>query len=206
MELGEKNMNMKSKGLKCTVIIAVLALGFISIGWAQVVSSSKLTPATGQNDLGLIFNSSNILLGLESYQAGIGGKMAWGNLALRGVVGLGFIGASQAFSVDFGLAIENHFLPGAISPYYGAFARVGYNLQPDVLSIIPFSVGAIIGVEVFLFDFLSVFAEYSLAATFTKTDDLITDESTLDWIIDAKMGNNSMIGVVVYFQRDKSKK
>ena len=199
-------MGMKAKGFVCAVVAMIFLFFVASLAGAQVVASSKMTPALGANDIGLVFSSSNILFGLESYQAGIGAKIAWGNIALRGGLDVGLNGTSQAFSLNLNLAVENHFISGAISPYFGAYALAGYNTQPEVLTAIPFSVGAIAGVEVFIFDFLSVFAEYALAADFIMSTDLATSVDTFDYAISAKMGNNSMIGVVVYFQRDKSRK
>ena len=145
---------------------------------------------------------------LESYQAGVGVKIAWGDFALRGCFDAGYFGATHVFSINTGIAIEQHFIPSAISPYYGAFAQIGYNIQPDIMSLVPISVGAIIGVEVFIFDFLSIFAEYALTLSMTLTTDLTVPAQSpaFDYVVDTKMGNNSMIGIVVYFQREKASK
>jgi hypothetical protein len=196
---------MKSRGLVIAAAVVVFTAAATLAG-AQALASGKVTPATGANDIGLIFSASNILMDLESYQAGVGGKIAWEELALRAAFDVGYSGVTQAFSINAGIAVENHFMPGVISPYFGAFAQAGYNVVPEVLSLVPFSVGAIAGIEVFIFDFLSIFAEYALSADFALTTDLLTETSTLDWTIETKMGNNSMIGIVVYFQRAKPKK
>jgi hypothetical protein len=196
------NRNISRRGL--LPIIIFLAVSAASP--AQSLIASKPSPASGSSDLGLIFCANNIFLDLESYEAGIGAKMAFNDFALRGSIDLGYFGATQAFSVNLGLAVESHFMPGAISPYLGAYTRIGYNIQPGVLSVVPVSLGGIIGVEVFIFDFLSIFAEYALAVDLTLTTDLATATTTFDYVVDTKMGNNSMIGVVVYFQREKAKK
>ena len=60
--------------------------------------------------------------------------------------------------------------------------------------------------EVFLFDFLSVFAEYSLAADFTLTTNLQTAQTTFDYLVDTRMGNDSKLGIVLYFMRAGVKK
>ena len=192
---------------KAILIISVLCLSIGAIPvTAQAVIATKPAAAIGTSDIGIIFNTSNILFGLDSYQAGIGAKWGWGSLALRTGLDLGLNGTTQTYYATVGLALENHFMTGAISPYYGAFAEVGYNTQPEVITMIPFAVGGIVGVEIYILDFLSVFAEYAISADFAYTMNLGTALNTFDYSVDAKMGNDSMIGVIVYFQREKEKK
>ena len=77
--------------------------------------------------------------------------------------------------------------------------------QSNVTSAVNFSLGALAGVEVFIFDFLSVFAEYTLAANFINTTDLQTSQSTFDYLINTSMGNNAQLGIVIYFMRSGAK-
>ncbi len=186
-------------------VVCLLVIVSTSIT-AQALLTDKKQASTGAFDFGLIFNSSNILLDLESYQAGLGAKIAWGSMALRGNCDLLFNGSTQSFSVNVGTAFEFHPMTAAISPYIGAFAQVGYMSQPEITTAIPFSGGVIAGVEVFLFDFLSIFAEYAFAADLLLTTNLTTETTVFDYIIDTRMGNNSMIGIVLYFSREGSKK
>ncbi len=64
-----------------------------------------------------------------------------------------------------------------------------------------FSVGAVAGVEFFPLKFLSLFVEYTLAADFTLTTDLSSSTTTFDYLVDMRMGNESTIGIIVYFMR-----
>ena len=81
----------------------------------------------------------------------------------------------------------------------------GYETQANVSSTLNFSLGAVAGVEVFIADFLSLFAEYTLEADFDNTTDFQTSQSTFDYLISTKMGNNAQIGVVVYLMRSGAK-
>jgi hypothetical protein len=164
-----------------------------------------LSPMMGQNDLGIVFNTNDLLFGLQSYQAGIGGKIGWGNLYLRGLLDITLNGSSQSFAADIGATGEYHFFSGPISPYVGALAGVGYETQASVASATSFSLGVVAGVEVFLFDFLSLFAEYAIEGDFTVATDLQTSQTTFDYLINTRMGNNAKIGVVIYFMRSRTK-
>lgn len=165
----------------------------------------NLSPAKGPIDLGLIFNANDLLLGLENYQAGLGVKIGWGKLCLRGLFDFTVNSSAEAFGVDLGVAAEYHLIPGPISPYVGASVSGGYMTQSNVTSALSFSLGAIAGVEVFIADFLSVFAEYGLVADFTSTTDLQTDENTFDYLINTGMGNNAKLGIVIYFMRSEAR-
>lgn len=163
------------------------------------------SPSKGSNDIGIIFNTNDLVFGLQAYQAGIGGKIGWGNVFLRGMLDFTLNGSSQAFATEVGATGEYHFFPGPISPYVGAMVGGGYETQANVSSTLSFSLGAVAGVEVFIADFLSLFAEYTLEADFDNTTDLQTSQSTFDYLVDTKMGNNAQIGVVIYLMRSVAK-
>lgn len=114
--------------------------------------------------------------------------------------------ASSSFSVNAGATGEYHLAPGPVSPYLGAYAQVGYSLQENVIWTVPLSVGGVAGVEVSILDFISVFAEYCLAADFTFTTDLETSKTTFDYLVDTRLGNGSKLGIVVYLTRFPVKK
>jgi hypothetical protein len=166
-------------------------------------------------DLGLIFSTRDLLLGLEEYQGGLGLKIAGDEMAYRVLFDVFFSSVNDSYAVALGLAAERHLLmTGRVSPYAGAAltleaARtsttdVNTGIERDTLSL-PVSLGAMFGVEVFVFRFLSIFAEYSISATLqynTITETLSGTRSTdrtWDWSVDAGMGNQARIGVVLYF-------
>jgi hypothetical protein len=200
-------MMNNAKRLASAVII-FFCLATVAVRAETQASSAprKILPLQGPNDLGLIFSTGNILLDLESYQGGLGGKIGWGDLCLRGVFDFLINGASRSFSLNIGATGEYHLAPGPISPYVGGYAQIGYMYQDNLLFAFPFSLGVVAGVEVFIFDFLSIFAEYSLAFDFIVTTDLQTSQTTFDYLVDTRMGNGSRLGVVIYFTRIGDKK
>lgn len=76
----------------------------------------SLSPAKGPYDLGVIFSASDLLLGLESYQAGLGAKIGWRNLCLRGLFDFTVNGSSESLAVNVGATGEYHPFPGLFRP------------------------------------------------------------------------------------------
>lgn len=193
----------------CWSLPALFLAAVVVIPWSAGAEGKSLIPSTspaaGPCDLGIVFNTSDILFGLENYQGGIGAAIGWGNLQLRGLVGLAVNGSSQAFGINAGVTVLYLLLPGPISPYLGVYAGGGYSTLANVSSVMSASLGAVAGVELFLFDFLSIFAEYALAADFSNTTDLQTSQSTFDYLINTRMGNNTKLGVIIYFMRSRTK-
>lgn len=199
-------MNRAMKLTTAGIIFFCVTASIVSAEAQTTGSAPRLSPVQGARDLGLIFSADDLLMGLESYEAGLGIKIGRGNRCLRGALDFVVNGASNSFSVNAGGTGEFHLAPPPISPYIGGFAQIGYMKQGTSTSAIPFSLGAVAGVEVFIFDFLSVFAEYNLAFNCTLTTDLQTSQTSFDYLIDTRMGNNSKLGIVVYFMRMGAKK
>jgi hypothetical protein len=63
------------------------------------------------------------------------------------------------------------------------------------------------GVELFIFDFLSVFAEYNLAISLAMNIERVSSAGSISatgefaYNMDLGMGNNAKIGIVVYLRR-----
>jgi hypothetical protein len=189
------------------VKIAVVAFITAAIAGGSVFGEEKRA-------FGIIFNTGSLLLDIESYQAGVGVKLPGDIVALR--LG-GDIFAANSFntlSFGVGVAVERHFRPGKASPYFGGLAYVDFTSQRDETdadtwvqnSTLNGTAGGILGIEYFLFENLSVFAEYSLAAdisyitTKTSTDGTVEDSSDFSIALDTRIGNNSKIGVVIYIK------
>ena len=65
--------------------------------------------------------------------------------------------------------------------------------------------GAVLGVEFFILEFLSIFAEYNLSfnGTISSTSTSVAGNVTktnpeLNFTIDSGIGNNSSLGIVIY--------
>jgi hypothetical protein len=194
------------RGTVLAMLVAVLLIIVTPSAIAEGGSLiANLSPAKAPVDVGIIFNANDLLLGLEGYQGGIGAKVGWGKVSIRGLFDFTVNQSDKAFGVNLGVAGEYHLVPGPISPYVGASLGGGYVTQSSVSTAVSFSLGAIAGVEVFIADFLSVFAEYTLAANFTHTTDLQTSQSTSDYLISTGMGNNAKLGIVIYILRSEAK-
>jgi hypothetical protein len=174
-----------------------------------------LQPAAGDADLGMLFSVDDLLLDVESYQAGIGFKRRAGAVAVRGLLDVVYSSSGGVLSVFPGITIESHFLPGSVSPY------VGGSLTPGIISqrtevdavnwietiTLPISAAAVLGVEIFVAPFLSLFVEYSAGLTMNIVIDnvsvagSVTSTTATDYAIDFGIGNQGKIGIAVYLQR-----
>ncbi len=188
----------------------VLVLIIVCIGYSNLYSKEVKEPVPW----GFIFNTNNLLMDIEGYQAGVGFKTLHdNNVAIRYLIDIFYSSSSDSFSGTLGATYEKHFKPGRISPYWGGFIEAGYIGQKSktdsdnwtMNNTFPVSVGGVLGVEFFIMEFLSVFAEYSISF-----DSLITSTSTsvagnvtntnpeITYSIDSGIGNNSSIGIIIY--------
>jgi hypothetical protein len=195
-------MRIRERGVVVAVFLAALLAATAPSAAAEGGSLiPNLSPAKGPYDLGIIFNASDLLLNLESYQAGFGVKFGMDKFCIRGLFDFAANGSANALGVDLGATAEYYLVPGPISLYIGGLVSGGYIVAGSTSSTVSFSLGAIAGVEVFIMDFISVFAEYELAADFSNTTDLQSSQSTFDYLVSTRMGNNAKLGIVIYFMR-----
>lgn len=165
---------------------------------------------------GIIFNVTDILLDLDSYQGGIGIKRYFKDpWAYRLAFDFGYSNSSNSWLISLGNTLEYHIITGRISPYIGGYLDIGYASYKDEIDTdnwtkvtsIPISTGPILGVEIEVFNVLSLFAEYSVAFDFTYTTDTVsvagseTKDSTTNYGVNTGIGNDSKIGVIIYFNR-----
>jgi len=165
---------------------------------------------------GIIFNVDDILLDVESYQGGIGLKRYFKDQgAYRVALDFEYSNSFDSLLVSLGNTLEYHIITGRISPYIGGYFDIGYARYKDETDSdnwtkswsIPLSTGPVFGVEIEVFNVLSLFAEYSLAfdLTYTTTTTSIagseTTDSTTNYSVDTGLGNDSKIGIVIYFNR-----
>lgn len=188
----------------------VLIVIIICIGFSYLYSEEEKEPSPW----GFIFNTNNLLLDIESYQAGVGiKKLLDDDAALRCLGDIFYSSSTNTFSGTLGVTYEKHFKPGRISPYWGGFIEAGYLGQKSEVdsdnwtkdNSFPISLGGVLGVELFILEFLSVFAEYSLYfdSTITSTSTSFAGVETktdpeFDFSIDSGIGNNSSLGIVIY--------
>jgi hypothetical protein len=178
---------------------------FAGYGQAQSIFQ-KVAPRSGPVDFGIVFNMPNLLLNLESYQAGLGIKLGLQHVDLRCLFDLVVNGSAGSFGGEVGLAVESHLTPDPVSFYWGGTAGAGYLGQPGGMSIFSTEIGAIAGVEVSPYEFVSFFVEYGLTAAVMVTSTGPGSTPVVDFLADIGMGNDARIGVVFYFMRTAKKK
>ena len=128
--------------------------------------------------------------------------------------------SSGSLIFNLGNSIEYHPIEQRVSPYIGGLLNIGilsYKNEIDsdnwtkVVSI-PLSIGPILGLEISVLKFLSLFAEYGLTVNFTSTSTkqstagVVTKDSDTDLGIEAGIGNDSKIGIILYFSQLRLKK
>ena len=207
---------MKAKRLIVLVLLILGCATAFPAGKTSLFSGGK--PAAGERDLGVIFNTNDILLDLESYQGGVGAKIGLGPYVLRPMADILLNTDFNPFSLTLGAVLEKHILPGPVSLYWGPSLEMGVtilnnrfdadnwtqNIAWELLSA-----GCVAGFELFIFDFLSVFAEYNLALTLGLNTDRMSvagvESSTTEFTykLDLGLGNSAMFGIVVYLTRKK---
>lgn len=191
---------------------AVPLLVLICIGCALLFSEDEKE----HPPLGFLFNTSNLFLDIESYQAGVGTKLLLQNdVALRFLIDLFYANNSNTFSGALGVTFEKHFNPGRVSPYWGGFIEAGLLSQKTEVDSdnwtknlsFPIGLGGVLGVEFFILEFLSVFAEYTLSFNgvfvFGSSSDagvVTKDDMDLQYSIDSGIGNDSKLGITIYLE------
>lgn len=164
---------------------------------------------------GIIFNTSNILLDLDEYQSGVGIKLRGEDASLRGLFSISYQSSNDEFDTNMGITYEKPFFSGRVSPYWGIAGKVGLNLDKDEYDAdnwvnttsITGNLSAVFGTEVFIFEFLSVFAEYNLGASVSwakvvqSSSGTETESTTTNFSIGTELGNEASLGVVIYLEK-----
>lgn len=167
-------------------------------------------------DFGLVLEMPDILMDVESYQGGIGAKFGLQKLALRAQLDMDLTPSAGAYSFAVGLGLEKHFLSGGpFSPYWGGLVQVGVSSVKSTIDsqnwdqdiVVPLRLSAILGVEMFILQYLSLFVEYEAALAPTlnvhksSVGGTVSTGRQLDFNVETGLGNRSMIGVVLYLWR-----
>ena len=125
---------------------------------------------------------------------------------------------SDFFSTSLGSAIEYHFVDDIISPYIGGEITGGYIYQKDEsdpdnwekTTTFPLNINSIVGVELYVKEYISFFAEYSIGFEYNSTETVTSTNGTeqtsdeSNYIINTGLGNSGKIGVTIYFTNVKN--
>ena len=173
-------------------------------------------PKAGPRDFGILFSTNDLLLDIQGFQGGVGAKIGLTGWMLRGTADIVLNTECDPFSMDLGAVLEKHIWPGPLSVYWGPLAGVGFTtillFKTDAdnwsrINTFPLSLGCVFGIELFLFEFLSVFIEYQAAlklgidSTRVSTAGSVTADREFTYNFDIGMGNNAMFGIVIYLMR-----
>ena len=202
---------------KSKVLLMILVLTCAGVFAAERSSIwVGFEPPSGSRDLGILFNTNDILLDLEGFQGGVGAKIGIRAWMLRATADVVLNTDADPFSISLGGVLEKHLWPGPLSLYWGPAVETGYTTillfktDDDNWSrthTVPLSLGCVFGVELFVFRFLSVFVEYQgavelgLTTTSTSTAGSVTSSTEFTYALDVGMGNNAMFGIVIYLMR-----
>ena len=192
-----------------------MILGFILVTNFLTAQDEEIKLPLPLN-IGLIFNINESIVSFDSYQGGLGLKLGWNQFNFRFLVDFLYSNASETTAFDTSVSFEYHPASHFLSPYAGAYVGVGHASQVEKIgkpkittSTTSTSVfgGPLFGVEVFILDFLSLFAEYVVKFEHTnttikeKTSSNTETDTNRNLLIDTALGNGSMIGIVIYFKR-----
>jgi hypothetical protein len=192
------------------VLFISIVIGFVSIG--NIFSEELVEEPKLVEHVGFIFSSEDILLGLDDYNGGVGIKLLLPTISLRFMADFGYSNSADIISGDLGVTLEKRIREGRIIPYFGGGVQLGIEREraesdadnwTNQLTF-PFSASGILGVEVFITEFLSVFAEYQLALQFIamNTEQSVngtkTESTNWNWDVGTGLGNSGRIGIVVY--------
>jgi len=197
--------------------LAAVAAGLLAFSCAIAGAQAKPGAFEGY-DIGVIFNTDDLLMDFESYQGGVGLKLSGEKLAYRILFDVFYSTASDSLASSLGFAIERHLATGRVTPYIGGYLTIGYASTKSEVSSdtwtkttsIPATAGGLFGVEVYLLRFLSFFAEYDLSATmsYASTENSVagveSSDSTTDWTVQLGSGNQSKIGINIYFKQGRN--
>jgi hypothetical protein len=195
-------------------LLACFALVCCSVLGAEQQSLwPEVEGMTGPPHLGILFNTNDLLLDIQGFQGGVGAKLSMERWMLRGMTDIVLNTGLDPFSITLGVVLERHLWPGPISVYWGPMVESGfttillYKTDEDNwarTNTLPLSMGCVFGIELFIFEFLSVFAEYQAALelgfnnTRTSTAGSISSAKEFTYLFDIGMGNNAMFGIVFY--------
>jgi len=219
----------KEKIMRKRLLILIAMIAFLSAS-ASAADSKNTTPPpakasaakTKTSDIGLIVNIPSLFSELDSYKGGAGLKIDGPKRDYRLGADLYLSNAASLISLELSGHLENHFWDGPVSPYWGGGLGIGLATKGEKSSTdsttwyrefqIPLSLSAMVGVEFFVLDFMSIFVEYELAldaqigiVSNSIAGTVVTD-SNIDYSIDTKLGNSGCIGIVIYFEKRRGAK
>ena len=175
-----------------------------------------ISPTAGARDIGILFSTNDILFDIEGYQQGLGAKISIDKWMFRGMVDVLLNTGINPFSISLGGVWERHFLPGPLSVYWGPSLETGVTISTNKfdadnwtqnIALPLLTIGGVFGIELFLFEFLSIFLEYQAALALglninrISTAGSVSSTTDFTYKFDVGLGNSGMFGIVFYLMR-----
>lgn len=195
-------------------LFAVLAVATAGLALAQDSVDPATDDASSEWTTGLVFATDSILLDISSFNGGVGIVRRSDDTAIRATVGLLGTNRFDTLSTQLGFWYMKYLNTGRVSPYWNVFAKTETLSRTEEIdaenwtrdSSLSFGGGLSLGVEFFLLDFLSLFAEYSLSAGLSGTravtsvaGEVTQEDYTWVYSVSTDIANAGAIGIVVYF-------
>ena len=193
-ELLELNIFWKEVAMKYKIMTVAVCV-FIVMIIAPLGAQQKVEKREGS--IGLLFRIESLDMPINTYSDGVmsgAGIKYWvlNELALRALLYFNMFSDSETeeTTTNFGFAIaaEYHFIKGTVSPYAGGLAGIEMLINEEQTGR-DFYFGGLLGIEIAIADFVSVFAEYGLYVTFREVGTEVDLGST----------HAPAIGVIFYF-------
>ena len=156
---------------------------------------------------GIIFNTSNLLMDISGYQSGFGMKFRSEHFSLRTLLSLGYDSSTEVLDTTVGVALEKPFFTGRVTPFWGFSVEGGYVEDEGETfdsTTLTGKFSALLGVEVYILEFLSVFAEYELGASVSRVEvdqDAGGGSDSTNHAFGTGLGNDASIGIVIYLEK-----
>ncbi len=202
---------------KLIVLLLTIFLSLVSAGPLFSQSSEESSEGASQEESGeriwkgftpgIIFNTSNLLMDISGYQSGFGMKFRGEHFSLRTLLSMGYDSSTEVLDTTIGVALEKPFFTGRVTPFWGFSLEGGYvEDEGDMFDSTTLSakIAALLGVEVYILEFLSVFAEYELGASVSRVEvdqDSGGGSDSTNHAFGTGLGNDASIGIVIYLEK-----
>lgn len=195
------------------LLVAALAFGQDLDQEIPADPAVEEAPVEAERIRGFLFSADNLLMNIDTFGAGVGYVLRAPDKATR----LGLAGfasnASSTISAELIAARLWYLQEDRISPYWLISGSAGMLTQSTVTDDdnwtrdvqLLFSAQAGLGVEFFIFDSLSISAEYVLAADVTRAQTNVNTagtvtrgDATWTYVVQTDVGNSSRLGIAIY--------
>ncbi len=193
------------------VFLIVIFISTAFYGFAETAETENVSDSdSGEFVFGMVFSTGNILFDLDAYRGGIGGRFVFPDFSLIASIGGGYESGNNVFAITGSFSAVVPIIKGRVIPYWGGVFSIDFSHSGNVLgssvytNMLTSKIGGVLGVEFFLHEYVSIFAEYELVAGVSRSvvrqniNNNLVGDPAVNFMIGSDLGNNSSIGVTVY--------